>query len=132
MSATKEILIVGWHPRTLNKATGKRAAFALRDEKLKLERKINEAKLRNGWTDATKPCTVQIELGKTHSSALDQDNANFVKKVIHDALSQPKGRKKIGTSLIVDDSLEWLTSPDVQQVYNQPEKYTRIIIKENE
>ena len=101
----------GWHPRSKNRSTGKRAAFALRDEKLLVDRVAKDYKQATNTSDATSPMSVSIEIHKgPRGRSQDEDNLQHQKKVILDGLSKPRGRKKIGASLIVDDSPNWVVS----------------------
>lgn len=99
----------GWHPRPKNRSTGPKAAFAMRDEKILVERVAKDTARMLNVGVATKPMRVEIEIHKSKRGKVqDADNLDHQKKVILDGLSQPKGRKKVGASLIVDDSPEWV------------------------
>lgn len=120
----------GWHPRSKNRSTGKRAAFALRDEKRLVHRVAMEAKQSSNTGDATKRMRVEIEIHKGKRGRVqDDDNLQHQKKVILDGLSQPRGRKTIGASLIVDDSREWVEST-ICEVFESGRVGTSVTIRE--
>lgn len=113
MELLGEIVIPNWRPTRRNDLGGPGARYVLSSEKAQIAQEAWAQGIQQKIKHATKPRYVEVEIripkpARGRAGTKDRDNRESVMKQILDGLSQPKGRKLVGASLIVDDSDEWV------------------------
>lgn len=116
---TWTITIPDWHPTSLNTHLAKgarRAGLDLHREKKRVANHAWAIMRRDHIPPAEGKRLVTITICKdSRGKVEDALNLTFRSKAILDALSQPKGNKRIGVGLIVDDSPEWVEARVVEE-----------------
>ncbi len=123
-----EFEVSGWLPVSKNKTMGPRGGWIVQKDKQIVAHFANQYKNLNAWQPAMTKKQILVTIVKGPGGKVeDYDNFVHYMKSILDALQTPhSGMFKYGSSLIVDDSRNWVEW-DIEQSWG-PQRATRVAI----